>query len=247
VPETSPAGPASTVALPRWALGLIVGALVVSLAVAAFLLGRVSAPAPRAQPASADADTAPPQADAYRLAEPPSGVEGATAAASLEPAATAAGGGPVPGLSPEAPPSAAQAPKGGAVDEAVKGYFAEMDELSAEVKATQDPQAVARTILDQALSGNMSALDALIAKQHALAARLGRVQPPPQCRDHHERSMRLFARAIALLERTRDAVGGQPADIAGAAAEGRAIETEAKALDALANDLRRAAGLAPVS
>jgi hypothetical protein len=50
-----------------------------------------------------------------------------------------------------------------------------------------------------------------------------------------------------LLERTRDAVAGKsPSDLASVASEGRAIEEEARALDALANDLRRAAGLAPV-
>ena len=105
---------------------------------------------------------------------------------------------------------------------------------------------VARTILDQAVSGNMTGHD-LIAKQGTLAVRLGQVRPPPACREHHDRSVRLFARAIALLEKTRDAIGGQPADIAGAATEGRAIEAEAKALDALANDIRRSAGLPPVS
>jgi hypothetical protein len=40
--------------------------------------------------------------------------------------------------------------------------------------------------------------------------------------------------------------GQGASDLGSVAAEGRAIEVEARALDALANDLRRAAGLAPV-
>ena len=36
-------------------------------------------------------------------------------------------------------------------------------------------------------------------------------------------------------------------DLSSVAVEGRAIEEEARAVDAMANDLRRAAGLAPVS
>jgi hypothetical protein len=41
--------------------------------------------------------------------------------------------------------------------------------------------------------------------------------------------------------------GQSASDLGSVATEGRAIEQEAKALDALANDLRRAAGLAPVT
>jgi hypothetical protein len=50
-----------------------------------------------------------------------------------------------------------------------------------------------------------------------------------------------------VLERTRDAVAGKnPSDLASLATEGHAIEEEARATDALANDLRRAAGLSAV-
>ena len=119
-----------------------------------------------------------------------------------------------------------------------------MDAVAAQVKAAQDPEALARTILDQTLSGNMSGFEDLIATQRALQARMAEVLPPPSCREHHQRSVRLVGRAIALLERTRDAVAGKnPSDLASLATEGRAIEEEAKATDALANDLRRAAGL----
>jgi hypothetical protein len=122
-----------------------------------------------------------------------------------------------------------------------------MDAVAAEAKTSQDPQALARGVLDQTLSGNMGAIEGLIATQRSLETRLGQIVPPPACREHHQRSVRLFGRAITLLERTRDAMAGQGAsDLGSVAAEARAIETEARALDALANDLRRAGGLAPV-
>ena len=135
---------------------------------------------------------------------------------------------------------------GGDTDAAtVAAYFSQMDALSAGAKTSQDPQALARSVLEQAMSGNTSAIEGLIATQRSLETRLGQIAPPPSCREHHQRSVRLFGRAIALLERTRDVMSGQgTADLAGVAGEGRAIETEAKALDSLANDLRRAAGLA---
>jgi hypothetical protein len=94
------------------------------------------------------------------------------------------------------------------------------------------------------LSGNMSGFEELIATQRALHARMAEVLPPAACREHHQRSLRLIGRAIALLERTRDAVAGRnTSDLASVATEGHAIEEEARATDALANDLRRAAGL----
>jgi hypothetical protein len=220
----------------------LVGACALSLSAVAFLLGRATAPeashSSQLPSAQAEAARALPGASSADLAAGGAGADMSTATGG------AATGGPLPGevlpLDPLSPPT-----KGGAVDAAVAAYFAQMDALSAEAKASQDPQTVARTILDQAISGNMSGIDELIAKQRTLAVRLSQVQPPPACREHHERSVRLFARAIALLEKTRDAIGGQPADIAGAAVEGRAIEAEAKVLDALANDLRRSAGLPP--
>ena len=123
-----------------------------------------------------------------------------------------------------------------------------MDAVAAEAKTSQDPQALARSVLDQALSGNMGSIDALIATQRSLQTRMAQVVPPPSCREHHERSVLLFARSVALLDRTRSAMTGQgTTDLSSVAVEGRAIEEEARAVDAMANDLRRAAGLAPVS
>jgi hypothetical protein len=147
------------------------------------------------------------------------------------------------------PSASAGLPAGGGPDgAAVATYFRQMDAVAAEAKLSQDPQKLARTILDQTISGNMDGIEGLIAAQRGLEIRLGQILPPPACREHHQRSLRLFGRAIVLLEQTRDALSGQGAsNLGNVAAEGRAIEAEARALDSLANDLRRAAGLAPVS
>jgi len=151
------------------------------------------------------------------------------------------------GLAP-GPSVRAEYPAGVSPDAAaVAAYFRQMDAIAAEAKTSQDPQALARSVLDQTLSGNTGAIEGLIASERSLETRLGQILPPPSCREHHRRSVLLFGRAIALLEHTRDALAGQGgSDVASLASEGRAIEEEAKALDALANALRRAAGLAPV-
>ena len=149
-----------------------------------------------------------------------------------------------------AAPSAGTGPPAGSAPDAaaVAAYFRQMDAVAAEAKASQDPQALARTVLEQAMSGNMGGIEGVIATQRSLETRLRQILPPQACREHHQRSVRLFARAIVLLERTRDAMTGEGAsDLGSVATEGRAIEQEAKAVDALANDLRHAAGLPPAS
>lgn len=226
---------ASTVALPRWVVGLLVGACAVCVVAVAFLFGRVTAPAPTAAPRQLEAAG-------------PSTPAGVSDSSRLTPTE-----GPKDGAAPgqgvaSAPPAPTAFPAGGSPDTAaVAAYFKQMDAVAAEAKASQDPQTLARTVLEQAMSGNMGAIDGLIATQRGLETRLGQILPPPSCREYHQRSVRLFGRAIVLLEHTRDAIAGPGAsDLGSVAAEGRAIEVEARAVDALANDLRRAAGLAPV-
>ena len=233
----------STVALPRWVVATLVGACALCLVAVAFLLGRVTAPPPAATPAGVAAATAP--AIEATGSESVAGVPAASRAASSGPtdAGDAPTEAPASGPQPLAAPPAVRSPDAAAVE----AYFRQMDAVAAEAKTSQDPQAVARGILDQAMSGNTSSMETMIATQRSLESRLAQITPPPSCREHHQRSVRLFGRAITLLERTRDAMSGQGAsDLGSVAGEGRAIEAEARALDALANDLRRAAGLAPV-
>jgi hypothetical protein len=238
----------STVALPRWVVGLLVGGCALGVVTVAFLFGRVTAPAPSTGPKHIDAGG--PRTDA----------EGAYASRAASGAVPDAGApsspGPAFGQGLAADAGAGSAPAartedraGVAVDAAaVAAYFRQMDAVAADAKISQDPQALARSVLDQALSGNMGSIDTLIATQRSLQTRMAQIAPPPSCREHHERSVLLFARSVALLDRTRAAMTGQGAtDLTSVAVEGRAIEEEARAVDAMANDLRRAAGLVPVS
>lgn len=244
-PGKAPPRPSSpSVTLPRWALALLVAACAAGLAGVAFLLGRTTAPAPALAPQAAAA------VSDSSLEAPPAGapeeVEAAAAGEELDPSPSARPGPltDVPGLLSDRP----RPPDGGEADAAaVAAYFTQVDALGAQARAAQDPKALAQGVLDQALSGNMSGVEGLIATQRALQEKMAEILPPPSCREHHQRSLRLIGRAVALLERTRDAVGGKSAsDLGAMATEGRAIEEEARATDALASDLRRAAGLPPV-
>ena len=238
----------STVALPRWVVGLLAGGCALGLVAVAFLIGRVTAPAstaPKHVDVGGGPRTDPGEAYASRAASsavPDPGAPPSPGAAVGQGLAADAGAGSGRAARTEDRSAAA------ADAAAVAGYFRQMDAVAAEAKTSQDPQALARSVLDQALSGNMASIDALVASQRSLQTRMAQVVPPPSCREHHERSVALFARSVALLDRTRAAMSGQgTTDLSAIAVEGRGIEEEARAVDAMANDLRRAAGLAPVS
>jgi hypothetical protein len=219
-------GAVATVALPRWVVGLLVGGCALGVMAVAFLLGRVTAPTPSTAPKHMDGSGP--------------GTDAAGAASS------GAASGAVPDAGAPSRPGPASSQGLAADAAAVATYFRQMDALAADAKTSQDPQALARSVLDQALSGNMGSIDALIATQRSLQTRMAQIVPPPSCREHHQRSVLLFARSVALLDRTRAAMTGQgTTDLTAVAVEGRAIEEEARAVDAMANEIRRAAGLVP--
>ena len=159
----------STVALPRWVLGLLVGACAVCVVAVAFLLGRVTAPAPAAAPAEVEA--------APTTAATVSGASSASTGLPPDP--------PRPIEYPVGHPAerVTEPPAGGAPDTAaVAAYFAQMDALSAEAKTSQDPQALARSVLEQAMSGNTSAIEGLIATQRSAGFRSGSCARAPRPR-----------------------------------------------------------------
>ncbi len=243
-PGQAPPRPSSpSVTLPRWVLALLVAACAAGLAGVAFLLGRATAPAPALAPQAAAVGS-----DSSLEAPPTRAPEDVEAAAAGEELDLPASASPAPLTDVPLPETArGLRPAARRTLAAIAAYFAQVDALGAQARAAQDPRALAQGVLDQALSGNMSGVEGLIATQRALQEKMAEILPPPSCREHHQRSLRLIGRAIALLERTRDAVAGKsPSDLGAMATEGRAIEEEARATDALANDLRRAAGLPPV-
>jgi hypothetical protein len=223
-----------SVAVPRWLLGLLAGGCLALLLAVVFLLGRLSA--------GGGAPGAGAEGTASRLAEASTST-GAPAAAvphNDNGAGGLAAGGEPEGAAPAPADPPSSAPVSGGAEPAVAEYFRQMDELGALVKGTQDPEVMARSILAQGTSGNLDGIDALIATQRTLVQRMQAIPAPPSCREHHDRSVRVMGRGIALLERARGAMGGGDLDgLASLAIEGRAVEQEARALDAMAERLRR--------
>lgn len=213
-----------------------VGALVaLALAVlfAGFLLGRsspVASPAPTSAPPTLAAErTAPPPAGP--TVEPPPALTASGATLVAEPPHETQ---PAIALPAAAPPAL-----DGRGREEVARYFDEADAIEARAKYWSDPQALARTILEQASSGNTSGFDDLIRAQTSARDELGRMSVPAECAEHHRRSVAVMTEGLGLLERVKSALAsGDLGALDGLPEAAQRLEREAKAVDEIGRTLR---------
>jgi hypothetical protein len=211
-------------------------ALALVLLLAGFLLGRrSSSPAPT-PPTTNPAVT--------QAAEPPtvSSIEPAADAPTEEVTPTPE---PLPGtlpalVMPTVAPTTAPATPDTRGQEEIERYFEEADAIEARARYWSDPQALAKTILEQAGSGSTAGFDELIGAQRGARDELARLSVPAACTEHHRRSLAVMAEGLGLLERVRNALGsGDLGGLDGLQEQARALEREARAIDELAKSLRR--------
>jgi hypothetical protein len=207
-------------------------ALALAILFAGFLLGRrstpVATPAPPSPPATLTANEPATQASA----EPP-----AASSPALEMPAATLPMQPPPEPAPAIVPPAASPASAPSAD--VERYFEEADAVEARAKYWSDPQALAKTILQQATSGDTAAFDELIRKQRSARDDLSRMPVPPECAEHHRRSLAVMAEGIGLLERVRTALAsGDLGALDGLQESARALEREAKEVDEMGRKLR---------
>lgn len=209
-------------------------ALALAILLAGFLLGRRSSPVatPPSTSAPVTSATTEPAASAATEptpAPPSSGFEAPAATLPAEP--------PPETTLAIVPPTAS--PGAAAPSADVARYFEEADLVEARAKYWSDPQALAKTILEQASSGDTGAFDELIRKQKSARDELARMSVPPECAEHHRRSLAVMAEGLGLLERVRTALGsGDLGALDGLQEKARALEREAKEVDELGRKLR---------
>jgi hypothetical protein len=211
----------------RLLAGMLV-ALALAVLFAGFLRERRSSPVATPSPASA-----PVIRDARPTTLSSQGPAAAQAHAFDTPAPTPPDA--VPVVSAPAASAAVNAPPSAEVAR----YFEEADAVEARAKYWSDPQALARTILEQAASGKTDAFEELIRAQTSARDELARMSVPVECAEHHRRSLVVMAEGIGLLERVRSAIGsGELGALDGIQESARALEREAKAIDELGRKLR---------
>jgi hypothetical protein len=222
-----------------WVLGATALAGIVATA---YLVGRLtSSPASHegplpAEPAGELATTAGPQGSLAGPGETP---------ASLAPARLAAApGAPPASVAGEAPVAGASADSSGSLRREVAQYFSTIDGIDVGKSLTGDPQALAQQILAQALGGDTSALDDLIATQRAVVQKLQGIRPPPPCAEHHRRTLALVEKTMGMTRGLREALGGGNSEaLLGLESVGREAERESQELKSLDQQIRRAYGV----
>jgi hypothetical protein len=226
------------VVVPRGVLIGLVAALGIALLLAVFLLGRQSAAvAPAAANAPPPAAAAPAAEAPQTLAPPPTfaGFPPPTAAAPV-PAATfptlaSAAAGPAPGVSESERAE-------------VRRYFEESETIQARAKYWNDPQELAKGLLEQAAKGDPDAFKDLLDTQRKARDELARMSVPAACAEHHQRSVQALGGGLALLEKLQAALGRGTMDgLDEFPAQGRQLEAEARAIDELAKQIRQKYGV----
>lgn len=156
------------------------------------------------------------------------------------PAPTPAGVAP-PTPTPEARTPAPPSPEAAAVAR----YFDELEALSS-ARYWDDPQTLAMSIVQDLAGGGTGGIDRLRSVQVEVEAAVRRMSVPEPCREHHRRSLELFAAAGRLLQSLSE--GAAKGDLSGmmsATAEAERLQAGAEELRALEASLRRRYGLPP--
>ena len=237
------------VVVSRAVLGALLGALLLSLFALAYLLGRESG---RAKEPLAQASFAPPPG----VSAPPATTASSTAAvpdlpaveepppAAPEPPATSSGG-----VTPAAEPTGASlapdaAPVPPALRASVAAYFQEVDAIQSQGKSWTDPEALARTLVEEGAKGDTSGFDGLITANRRVRDSLASIQVPEPCRAHHDRTLTLLDRSIALLENLKRGIqAGDMSALATMPAQARELESGAKEVDGMASEIKRRYGV----
>ena len=153
---------------------------------------------------------------------------------------TAARRGSPASLAPPLPPPASPAAVAGRASEEIARYFADADAIQARAKYWSDPQTLAKTILEQAASGNAGGFDDLIRAQAKARDEFARMPVPAECAEHHRRSLAAMGEGLDLLERVKGALSsGDLGGLDGLQEKARDLEREARAIDELGRTIRQ--------
>jgi len=202
--------------------------LVASLTLSAFLLGRATAPSPNIvvqAPSSDGGPSAQLQPTSPRAHDDPTGL-----ALDTQPAAA----------SPQTPKTASTTPPSDDDQrKQVRSYFRSLDGLQGSIMDGLDPQA----LVQQALSGDTSGIDQLIAQHRSRMNQIGKLPVPRACETHHTNLMALGRDGLSVMTRLRDGIASNDIN-ALMALQGDAgrLQRKGDQLNDLEDELRRRYG-----
>jgi hypothetical protein len=139
-------------------------------------------------------------------------------------------------------PSTPPAPEAQAANparEAVARYLSEVEAIEGQARYWNDPQVLARTLVDQGARGETSGFDRLIETNRTALARLRSLAVPEACSEHHSATVPLMEEAIGLLERLKRGIGSEAGSLEDVPALAQDLERRGRQVDALAAELKR--------
>ncbi len=187
-----------TVELPRWMVAAGGALLLCTVATSAFLLGRTSVgpPAPSTTEQAPVPAPSPPAAASVLPAEPKASDTGQPAVADAPPSSTPAASPPsVEAPAPEGPKQSSE-PN---LSADVAQYFRALDRIGGLNPTSIDPN----TIIQQALGGDVSGIDSLIAEHRTRQQKIRQLRPPSPCSAYHDALTRLAADGLVVMEQLR--------------------------------------------
>ena len=205
-----------SVQIPKRALGASVAGLVLSLMGTCFLLGRVTAPVPVVKVS-------------------PSVVPPPAAAPALAPSQELAVSNPPPPTptAPKLPPFASK--EAGEV----RTYLAAVDEIGAGTQDLGNPSDFANELLNQAVMGDTSGVDSLLAQARASQAALTKIKVPESCKAHYRLLSGEMRISLEILQTLKTALETSDSlALAGMAGKGATAQRLARELERLTTELR---------
>jgi hypothetical protein len=202
-----------SVQIPKRALGALVGGLVLSLMGTCFLLGRVTAPVPvvTVTPSVVPPPAVVPSSQELAVSNPPP---------------------PTP-TAPKLPPFASK--EAGEV----RTYLAAVDAIGAGTQDLGNPSDFANELLNQAVMGDASGVDSLLAQARASQAALAKVKVPESCKAHYRLLSGEMRTSIEILQTLKTALETSDSlALAGMAGKGAAAQRQARELEKLTAELR---------
>lgn len=209
-----------SVQVPKRALGALVGGLVLSLMGTCFLLGRASVPVATVTP----------------LVPPPMPVPVAPTSTQELAVSTPS---PTPKVRKLPPFPSKEADQ-------VRAYLAAVDEIGAGTQDLGNPSDFANDLLNQAVMGDTSGVDSLLAQARASQAALGKVRPPESCKAHYRLMSAELKLSLEILQTLKSALETSDSmALAGMATKGSAAQRQARQLEELTAELRERSSPGP--
>ena len=210
------------VVVPKKLLGTMVGGLVLSLMVTAFLLGRASVPPPPAVVVT-------PALDPVVAVAPP------VAPSSQELVVSTPAPPPPPAKKPPFPDKQAAE---------VRAYLVAVDEISAGTQDLGNPSDFANDLLNQAIMGDTSGVDSLLGQARQSQSLLVKVHPPESCKEHYRLMLGQMKASVQILQQLKSALETSDSmALTGMARQGAAAQSQARELEKLNQELRERSNL----